>query len=251
MGAPSKKTPAENPSQPTFVLCLCSKWTRSAYSEKAKALSISLKKSGKPHIVLDDLCGICAKTTADLKKIFESKAKLVFIACRQRAVSSLLEYAGLGKSPDNHRVIDLLGTELDALIGELGLPPQPKKPASSTKAKREKSKNDWTPWFPVIDRKRCSNCGQCLSFCLFGVYSRDEKSQIKVSKPENCKTNCPACAKICPNFAIIFPKYDEAPFDGSHLPDDARNSFRPEMDLRKMDSSQIYQTLMSRMKGKK
>ncbi|MEM9803556.1 MAG: hypothetical protein AAGA20_24785, partial [Planctomycetota bacterium] len=29
----------------------------------------------------------------------------------------------------------------------------------------------WTPWFPVIDYDRCTNCMQCLSFCLFDVYS--------------------------------------------------------------------------------
>ena len=29
---------------------------------------------------------------------------------------------------------------------------------------------EWKPWFPVIDYDRCTNCMQCLSFCLFGVY---------------------------------------------------------------------------------
>src|SRR5687767_1981373 len=28
----------------------------------------------------------------------------------------------------------------------------------------------WKPWFPVIDYQRCTNCMQCLSFCLFEVY---------------------------------------------------------------------------------
>src|SRR5262245_26837729 len=28
----------------------------------------------------------------------------------------------------------------------------------------------WKPWFPVIDYSRCTNCMQCLSFCLFDVY---------------------------------------------------------------------------------
>src|SRR5687768_10949172 len=27
----------------------------------------------------------------------------------------------------------------------------------------------WKPWFPVIDYSRCTNCMQCLSFCLFDV----------------------------------------------------------------------------------
>ena len=28
----------------------------------------------------------------------------------------------------------------------------------------------WKPWFPVIDYDRCTNCMQCLTFCLFDVY---------------------------------------------------------------------------------
>jgi hypothetical protein len=28
----------------------------------------------------------------------------------------------------------------------------------------------WKPWFPVIDFSRCTNCMQCLTFCLFDVY---------------------------------------------------------------------------------
>src|SRR5690349_15887991 len=33
----------------------------------------------------------------------------------------------------------------------------------------------WKPWFPVIDYDRCTNCMQCLSFCLFGVYGADRE----------------------------------------------------------------------------
>ena len=35
---------------------------------------------------------------------------------------------------------------------------------------------DWKPWFPVIDYDRCTNCMQCLSFCLFGVYKMNANS---------------------------------------------------------------------------
>src|SRR5690242_10324111 len=52
----------------------------------------------------------------------------------------------------------------------------------------------WKPWFPVIDYKRCTNCMQCLSFCLFDVYGAPG-GQISVQKPQNCKTDCPACSR--------------------------------------------------------
>ena len=51
----------------------------------------------------------------------------------------------------------------------------------------------WKPWFPVIDYGRCTNCMQCLSFCLFDVYGVNTEGKIKVQKAQNCKTDCPAC----------------------------------------------------------
>jgi NAD-dependent dihydropyrimidine dehydrogenase PreA subunit len=74
----------------------------------------------------------------------------------------------------------------------------------------------WIPWFPVIDRGRCSECGKCLSFCLFGVYEAEGR-RVRVARPESCKTNCPACARVCPQCAIIFPKHKGAPIDGSEV----------------------------------
>lgn len=65
----------------------------------------------------------------------------------------------------------------------------------------------WKPWFPVIDYSRCTNCMQCLSFCLFDVYGVSSENKIQVQNNDNCKTNCPACSRVCPEVAIMFPKY--------------------------------------------
>jgi len=72
----------------------------------------------------------------------------------------------------------------------------------------------WKPWFPVIDYSRCTNCMQCLSFCLFGVYGVDAEAKISVESQDNCKTNCPACSRVCPEAAIMFPKYKAGPING-------------------------------------
>lgn len=66
-------------------------------------------------------------------------------------------------------------------------------------------------WYPVIDLERCRNCGHCLQFCLFGVYSQDDASQVTVTNPDNCKPGCPACSRICPAGAIVFPLYTDDP----------------------------------------
>jgi Pyruvate/2-oxoacid:ferredoxin oxidoreductase delta subunit len=48
---------------------------------------------------------------------------------------------------------------------------------------------DWKPWFPVIDYDRCTNCMQCLTFCLFEVYGVDANDRITVQNRSNCKTD--------------------------------------------------------------
>jgi NAD-dependent dihydropyrimidine dehydrogenase PreA subunit len=60
-------------------------------------------------------------------------------------------------------------------------------------------------WYPVIDFSRCINCMECIDFCLFGVYGIDETETILVEQPDNCRKGCPACSRVCPENAIMFP----------------------------------------------
>jgi Pyruvate/2-oxoacid:ferredoxin oxidoreductase delta subunit len=62
-------------------------------------------------------------------------------------------------------------------------------------------------WYPVIDYSRCTNCMECLDFCLFGVYGVDKLDRIAVENQDNCKRGCPACSRVCPEQAIMFPDY--------------------------------------------
>jgi NAD-dependent dihydropyrimidine dehydrogenase PreA subunit len=62
-------------------------------------------------------------------------------------------------------------------------------------------------WYPVIDYSRCTNCMECIDFCLFGVYGVDQLDRILVENQDNCKKGCPACSRVCPEHAIIFPDY--------------------------------------------
>lgn len=75
----------------------------------------------------------------------------------------------------------------------------------------------WPPWFPVLDRQRCTGCRQCLNFCLFDVYAVDDEGCVAVRNPTHCKNQCPACARVCPQAAIIFPKYAQAPINGAEV----------------------------------
>lgn len=62
-------------------------------------------------------------------------------------------------------------------------------------------------WYPVIDYTRCTNCMECIDFCLFGVYGVDSLDRILVEEQDNCKKGCPACSRVCPENAIIFPHH--------------------------------------------
>ncbi len=62
-------------------------------------------------------------------------------------------------------------------------------------------------WYPVIDYSRCTNCMECIDFCLFGVYGVDQLDRILVEEQDNCKKGCPACSRVCPENAIIFPHH--------------------------------------------
>lgn len=106
--------------------------------------------------------------------------------------------------------------------------------------------NAWKPWFPVIDYDRCTNCMQCLSFCLFGVYGVDEQKRIQVQHQDNCKTNCPACSRVCPEAAIMFPKYKAGPINGDVVSDSDLNREKMKIDISALLGGDVYAMLRTR-----
>jgi hypothetical protein len=70
-------------------------------------------------------------------------------------------------------------------------------------------------WYPVIDYSRCTNCLECLDFCLFGVYGVDGGDRILVENQDQCKRGCPACSRVCPEQAIMFPDFKSAAIAGA------------------------------------
>jgi Pyruvate/2-oxoacid:ferredoxin oxidoreductase delta subunit len=104
----------------------------------------------------------------------------------------------------------------------------------------------WKPWFPVIDFSRCTNCMQCLSFCLFDVYGVSTTGGIEVRNQDNCKTDCPACSRVCPEVAIMFPKYRHGPINGEEISADDVRREAMKVDISALLGGDIYSMLRDR-----
>jgi len=104
----------------------------------------------------------------------------------------------------------------------------------------------WKPWFPVIDYSRCTNCMQCLTFCLFDVYGVSKEKKIEVRTPTNCKTDCPACSRVCPEVAILFPKYKGGPINGDEIRDEDLHREKMKVDISALLGGDIYAALRQR-----
>jgi Pyruvate/2-oxoacid:ferredoxin oxidoreductase delta subunit len=104
----------------------------------------------------------------------------------------------------------------------------------------------WKPWFPVIDYSRCTNCMQCLTFCLFDVYGVSRDKKIEVRNPTNCKTDCPACSRVCPEVAILFPKYKAGPINGDEVREADLHREKMKVDISALLGGDIYAALRQR-----
>ena len=107
----------------------------------------------------------------------------------------------------------------------------------------------WKPWFPVIDFDRCTNCMQCLTFCLFDVYGVDKNQQITVQNQDNCKTDCPACSRVCPEVAILFPKYGKGPINGDVVREQDIQREAMKVDISTLLGGDLYGSLRTRQQA--
>jgi ferredoxin len=178
-------------------ICLCAcQYYRRIPPEKIAAVQATCRAAQIPCEIVPDLCLTAIQDPTKLD------AYDTVLACQSRAVRSLVDERANG--------IDLRSTPLTDVLTALSLPAV----ESPSEPVYEKAESKWIPWFPVIDAVRCMQSKKCVDFCLFGVYSIDE-GKVRVTQPQRCKTDCPACARICPQNAIMFPKSDEDRLNGT------------------------------------
>ena len=241
-------------SKDCLVYCHCA-FAKVLPPETKEAVLRQLTESGVDVEAVPDLCRMSAESDPALRRIAASGAVKI-AACYPRAVRWLFAAAGAPLAEDaevlNMRVRGADDVSAAMLDGHTPAAPaaatsaSPRRIASLEELNSAAAGGSWLPWFPVIDFDRCTNCMQCLSFCLFGVYGVSTDSKIQVQNQQQCKTNCPACSRVCPEAAIMFPKYKNGPVNGDEVSGEGAGREVVKVDISSLLGGDIYQSLRNR-----
>lgn len=213
-------------------------------TERFGAIGNFVANLNVPMVKLSDLCGVCAKQKDEVKSLFANDDEILVIACYPRAVKLLLNSAGIETDGRPIHFINFRETDNEAIFNEVQ--DFVINTGQSSSYSEIESDKEWPSWFPAIDYERCTTCGQCADFCLFGVYEKTAE-KVTVVNPEGCKNNCPACARICPHTAIVFPKYKQGGAIAGHdAIDEIAEQQRQRQDMDDILGSDIYQALEQR-----
>ena len=224
-----------------LIVCRCATGGDGLAEARQRILD-ALAAAQVPVEVVDDLCELAARKEPGLVKASEEH-DLKIVACYPRAVKAMLAAAGGKRNGENLTVLNPRTESVEAIIAQL-LAERPT--ADAAKLALAEKQDGWVPWFPLIDYERCVDCKQCLSFCLFGVYALNAEGKVTVVQPQGCKTNCPACARICPQIAIIFPKYGESPINGAPITDEAMAKAKVKVNMNEILGPDVYGALAAR-----
>lgn len=223
----------------TLLYCNCSR--AGLISDPVRtAVLAALDHAGVEYLYTDDLCGLCADSGQILPASISGDA-LVVLACFPRTINALLNRAGGDRRP-TPQTLNLREGAPETITKQLDI----ENTRPGTRITLKPGNAAWEPWYPLIDHDRCKQCKQCLNFCLFGVYALDARQTVQVAQPTHCKTGCPACARVCPFAAIIFPKYDKAPINGDAVDEQAWKNTPPPADLQQ----RLRGNVMSMLRGR-
>ncbi|MFV0376364.1 MAG: ATP-binding protein [Mangrovibacterium sp.] len=222
------------------TICACI--SRSFIDKRHVALLAAEFRKNDYHVnIVGDLCEMVMTQSPELAGI----ANTNILACYPRTIQSQMDWLGLKAE----NIGDIRNNDLSAVLAQFNLCPSATNESETPQAVNEEinalpASPGADAWYPLLDKSRCTNCGKCHDFCLFGVYTLENK-EVKVVQPQNCKNNCPACARVCPSKAIIFPKYAKSPINGGTTDEE---EFDPES-LDKMYQERLRYRLRQRREG--
>jgi NAD-dependent dihydropyrimidine dehydrogenase PreA subunit len=234
--------------EPLTIYCHCAYYQNIPDRVKSEVLN-AIKGADLKFEAVADLCQMSAARDPALK-LWAKAESIRIVACHPRAVRWLFHAGGAPLPPNGVKFFNMRVDSSEKIISSLA---GGHLRSNSLKDTNLEKTGDWIPWFPVIDYDRCKNCKQCLNFCLFGVYTLSAEGKVEVRNPANCKTNCPACARLCPQSAIIFPKYTGSPINGDEVDESASAGPDEKMkaDLAELLSGNVYDALRRRSKNGK
>jgi NAD-dependent dihydropyrimidine dehydrogenase PreA subunit len=213
-------------------------------ADRLQSIKENLKQVKADILWVSDLCRLTVTGSDELVAFFSEGNEYLIIGCYSRTLKLLLESSLNGKDKIPVTLLNFVESDNEQLYHKIE--------AFCADSQQENcireiiTPNEWPSWFPIIDYSRCTACGQCAVFCLFGVYDKSEK-RVSVVNPRGCKNNCPACARICPHTAIIFPKYKHGgAISGSEEIDELAEQKRQVMDMESILGSDIYSALEQR-----
>lgn len=200
-------------SQQNIVICACA--SRSFISKVQVAeLVATLQQAGYNVTIEADLCETAETDPARMRELVTGN---IIMGCYTRALRALADRADCSATKN----INIRGRKVEQILKDLNLDDamnhdeewQARRDNALAEINAFTVKVATDAWYPVLDYEKCVDCGKCHDFCLFGVYSIED-GKVKVAQPQNCKNNCPACSRVCPAEAVIFPKYERSPING-------------------------------------
>lgn len=200
-------------SKQNIVICACA--SRSFISKVQVAeLVATLQQAGYNVTIEADLCETAETDPARMHELVSGN---IIMGCYTRALRALADRADCSAAKN----INIRGRKTEQVLKELNIENsaanndewQTRRDAALAEINAFTVKVATDAWYPVLDYEKCVDCGKCHDFCLFGVYAIED-GKVKVAQPQNCKNNCPACSRVCPAEAVIFPKYERSPING-------------------------------------
>jgi Pyruvate/2-oxoacid:ferredoxin oxidoreductase delta subunit len=217
-------------------------------TEAKQSVENILQNSGTKYTRINDLCGISALRKDKVSEIFNDGSDYLVIGCYRRTMDLLLRQS-LSDMPGISEYVNLIEQSSDEVEEKIAAFSAGK--FGSPESLEVTEDSGWPSWYPVIDQERCTNCGQCADFCLFGVFEKSG-AHVNVVNPRGCKNNCPACARICPSAAIIFPKYIHGgAIGGSDEIDETAEQLRQAQDIESILGDDLYEALERRRARRK
>ena len=236
---------------PKILYCHCA-YAQVMPLRTREAVLKALQASGVAFEAVADLCELAAQRDPRLKEWSAEPIRIA--ACFPRTVKWLF-HLGQAELPNDTMILNMRNQGANEIIESLLGDGQDESGEVDKDVEPEdkpwENKGEWVPWFPVIDYQRCTNCKQCLNFCLFGVYGVSDEEKVEVKKPANCKLNCPACARVCPKVAIIFPKYEKRPVNGDEVRESDLQQGKVGVDISTALEGDVYTALRNRGKTEK